>query len=48
MRHEQRINVPGHASGVIGKGHRCAADDEHICNHTTPDQSVTQGSERPL
>jgi hypothetical protein len=48
VRYEQRIDVAGHAGGVVGQRHGRPADDEDVGDHSAPDQSLAQGSERLL
>ncbi len=48
MRHEQRIDVARHAGGIVGQRHCRAAHDEHVGDHTPPDQALPKGGERPL
>ena len=48
MRHEQRINVAGHAGSVISQCHGRPADDEDVGHYASPDEPVAEGSERLL
>jgi hypothetical protein len=48
MRHEQRVDIAGHTSGVVGESHRCSADDEHIGDHASAHQAIAEVSERPF
>ena len=43
MGYEQRVNIAG---GVVGEGHRCSADDEHVRDYASAHQALTKVSER--
>jgi hypothetical protein len=48
MGHEQRVDIAGHTGGVVCKGHRRSADDEHIGDHASAHQAIAEVSERPF
>ena len=48
VRHEPRIDIAGHAVGVVSEGHRGAANDENVSDDTSPGQALPQSSESAL
>jgi hypothetical protein len=48
VRHEQRVDVTRHASGIVGQSHCRTAYHEHVGDQAPPDQALAEGSERPL
>jgi len=48
VRLEQRIDVTGHAGGVVGQCHCRPADDEDVGDHPAPEQSFAKSCESPL
>ncbi len=45
---EQGIDITRHTRGIVGQGHRSAADDEHVRDEASAYKPLTQGSEGPL
>jgi hypothetical protein len=43
--HGPRIDVAGHAVGIVGQRHRGAADNEYAGDDTSSGQALAQGSE---
>lgn len=48
MRHEQRIDVAGHAGGIVSQCHRRPAEDEDVGDHAAPYKPIAEGGERPF
>jgi hypothetical protein len=48
VRHEPRIDIPGHAGGIVSQRHGSTAHDEYVGDHTPPGQALAQGGESPL
>ena len=45
---EPRIDIPGHAGGIISQGHGSTAHDEYVRHDTPAGKTLAQGSESLL
>ena len=48
MRHEPRVDVAGHAVGIVGQGHRGAAHDEDVRDDASAGKPFAEGGEGPF
>lgn len=48
MWHEPRIDIAGHARGVIRQGHGGTADNKHVRDNASAGQALAQGGESPF
>jgi hypothetical protein len=45
---EPRIDISGHAGGIISQGHGSTAHDEYVRDDTPAGKTLAQGRESPL
>ena len=45
---EPRIDIPGHAGGIVSQGHGSTAHDEYVRDNTPVGKTLAQGAESPL
>ncbi len=48
MRHEKGVDISGDPNGIVGQGHRGAANDEKVGDNASPDETVTKSREGSL
>jgi hypothetical protein len=48
VRNEPRIDISGHASGIVSEGHGSTAHDEHVRDDTPAGETLAESGESPF
>ena len=48
VRNEPRIDISGHASGIVSQGHGSTAHDEYVRDDTPAGQALAESGESPF